>query len=310
MIRFCYNIISWDDGPVPGGMADRMVGPIFPHLPTYEVDRWPQRGRLNAYLSMPSVYEDRFIPGGVLVSHGIADKGIRVGAKLRDSFAYVTVPGPAYAERALETGYPASRIVELGYPKLDPIFQGLVEPLPRDDRIRVVYAPTHGGGGERLHLNDTAPPAITAARRTSYWFRDEVTKQLDPEVFDVVLALHPRHRPDRQATLAEYVGADVVIADGGSTIYEAWALGIPVVFPSWLTRGGHSLGKRTTEAKIYRQRIGRHADAPGQLAKLVRQAAEEGMQSGETALIDYVFPPAYRGVSGKLHAEFLMSLDG
>ena len=311
MIRFAYNIISWDEEtnrPVLGGMADRMVSPIFPHLPEYEVDRWPAEGRLNAYLSMPGIYGDRFVKGGVLVSHGIADKGIRLAQNLKDSFSYVTVPGPLHAKRLAGSGYPAGKIVEVGYPKLDPIFQGKVEPPPRDDRIRVVYAPTHGGGGEHKHLRDTRPPRINAAKRTSYWTKDEVLRRLDPDEFDVVVALHPRHRPDRQATLQEYVGADVVIADGGSTIFEAWALGIPVVFPSWITAAGHR-GSGTIEAAIYAKKIGSHCWRAYDLPRLVKIAARDGMRDEEVWVIEKILPTEYRGVSGRLHAEFLLSLD-
>jgi len=38
-------------------------------------------------------------------------------------------------------------------------------------------------------------------------------------------------------TMQPLVDADVVIADAGSTIYEAWALGKPVIFPDWLGKG-------------------------------------------------------------------------
>lgn len=308
MIRFCYNETSWADGrPIYGGMADRMVSPILDHLDDYEIDRYPERGATNAYLSTPGVYGKSFVPGGVLISHGIADKNIRRGYRL-EQFSHVVVPGPAFADRLLSTGVPARQIVELGYPKLDPLFRSQVNPRQHDGRVRVVYAPTHGGGGELAHMNDTEPTGRKSSRCTTWWERDKVLGLLDRERFDVVLAPHPRHRPDRQATFAEYIGADVVIADGGSTIYEGWALGIPVVLPAWLAAAGNQ-SRGGFEGYIYYNRIGYHAQRPAQLAPLVLQAATEGMRQPETAFIDGILPPAYRGKSGQLHAEFLTDLD-
>src|SRR5690606_8972077 len=114
-------------------------------------------------------------------------------------------------------------------------FNNELHPMPRDDRIRVLYAPTHGGGGEMSHWDDTEP-TTRAATRTSWWHKDTILNHLDPDVFDVVACPHPRYRPDHKATLREYIGADAVIADGGSTMWEAMILGIPLVAPSWITK--------------------------------------------------------------------------
>ncbi len=306
-IRFAHNATSWGDGaPIPGGLNDRIVAPIAAHLTDVEHDRYPRPGAVNAYTSMSSVYGDRFVDGGVLISHGIADKNIRIGRKLT-RFAYVTVPGPAYADRLISTGVPADMIAELGYPKLDPLFRSQVHTRVPDGRVRVVYAPTHGGGGE-THMGDTESRGTRSSRCTTWWARDKVLDLLDAERFDVVLAPHPRHRPDRQATFGEYIGADVVIADGGSTIYEAWALGIPVVFPAWLS-GQANRSRGGFEGLIYSNRYGFHADKPAQLPQLVGRAAAEGMGRPETDFIDTIFPPSYRGKSGQMHAEFLTDLD-
>lgn len=314
MIVICSNTTGWNEEAgslVPGGMVDRIVAPIVRHLEPseYVIGRYPQKGAVNVYVSMPTTYGDRFIDGGVLANHGCADKGIRRASRFGKGsrYAYVIVPGPLVAARSLGPGVPPDRIVELGYSKLDPFFLGEVPARRRtDDRIRVVYAPTHGGGGE-AHIGDTRDPRIPAARRTSWWKRDQVLSHLDPDVFDVTLAPHPRHRPDRRATFEEYAGADVVIADGGSTIYEAWALGFPVVFPGWLTRQ-ENVRRNTIEGYIYRHRIGTHVTAPHRLADAVRRAAADGISQAEHEYSLQMIPASTRGVSGKLHAEFLRSL--
>lgn len=316
MIVFCSNSTGWDDQAgalVPGGMIDAYIAPILAHMPdgSYVIERQPRRDAVNVYLAT----RGRYLQGrreigriGVMISHGIADKSYRQGLKA-NTYHWLTSPGPAYTQRFTTGGFPGSRIRELGYPKLDPLFQGLIEAPVRDGRIRVVWAPTHGGGGERYVNGNRQAPGAGA---TSWWHRDKVLSLLDPQQFDVVEAPHPRHRPDRRATLTEYAGADVVIADGGSTIYEAWALGLPVVFPTWLTgqRNREREGGATLEAHIYRQRLGLHADAPGDLPGLLEKGAADGIDADAAAFIDTILPTATRGHGGRLHAEFLLSLDG
>jgi len=315
-ILFASNATGWNQSNstlIPGGMIDRYIRPICDSLPpnSWVVDRQPHRKALNVYLATRGRYNTghrEIGVTGVMISHGIADKEYRNAVKSR-SFAHVVAPGPLFADRLAETGVPRTKIHVLGYPKLDPVFNGQIPMPSRDSRIRVVWAPTHGGGGERL-MGRQGPNTCPGAGATTWWRSDEFLPLLDPDRFDVVHAPHPRHRPDRKATLDEYVGADVVIADGGSTIYEAWALGLPVVFPHWitkdriLTRGSGE----TLEARIYRRRLGWHADSPAELVDMLAAAPHEGQGEGVAEFIDGILPPEFRGCSGKLHAEFLLSL--
>src|SRR5690606_41642183 len=147
-------------------------------------------------------------------------------------------------------------------PKLDPLFRGEVDGAgfwSGDGRIKVLYAPTHGGGSERWRNGN---PDAPGARATSWWHRDQVAGPLDEERFEVVLAPHPRHSPGHQATFAPYVDADVVIADGGATIYEAGWLGEPGVLPAWLTprRNGTRGPGRHPGARAVKERLGVSAD--------------------------------------------------
>lgn len=284
-----------------------MTASIREHLTEYTIDRWPALGAVNAYLAMPVVYDAKFLTGGVLISHGIADKGIRSGPNIGNSFDYVTVPGPAHADRLHASGYPLERIVIAGYPKLDQLFNDRTVRARHNDRIRVLYAPTHGGGGERQKTRPT-PPAMPSARCTTWWRRDEILDQLDPAEFDVTVALHPRHRENWQATHDEYTTADVVIADGGSTIYEAWSLGLPVVFCDWISATAN-IDRGGLEGQIYREQLGHHAITPDQLPAMIYAAAGDGLGPAEQAFIDRVLPPDLRGCSGQLHAELLTSLE-
>ncbi len=308
-IRFCFNNVSWDDeeGAVPGGMADLLVGPILEHLESpYELGKTPRRHAVNVYYAHRSQYQgipygirDQEI--GVFISHGIADKAWRdhVGRL----YEHVFVSGPGWSGKMLANHCPFHRIVEVGYTKLDPIFQGRIPAPARDDRVRVVWAPTHGGGGDARAFA-TTPPNADSAFRSSWWDRDAIVDLLPESTFDIVEAPHPRHRRDRSGTLQEYVGADVVVADGGSTLYEAWALDLPVVFPTWVLDPRH-YPSGTYEHEIYRDKIGIHVHDPADFAAAVEKAAAEGIGPVEQDFIEPILPRSYRGQSGRMHAAAL-----
>lgn len=315
MINFASNATGWNPAEhrlVPGGQVDRLIAPVLAHLPngSYTVSRQPTDGAVNVYLSNRDRYVDRSHRAdrvGVSYAHGLASKGYRDWTRTK-RFDYVTVPGPAHAREVIASGAPAHRVIEIGYPKLDPLFRGEITGPPRDERIRVLWAPTHGGGSEEfIHGNRSA----VGAAASSWWHRDEIMRHLDPDTFDTVACPHPRHAPGRRATYEEYATADVVIADGGSTIYEAMALGMPVVLPAWLTRARNLSreGGRLLEATVYREELGLHVHDPRDLADTVVRAAEEGPGPREREFIDQVLPPQYRGTSGQRFAAWLLDLD-
>ena len=312
-VHFTYNRSSWDaetSTVLPGSMCDLINGPVIAELAKRGIEcsvgREPIDGALNMYSSARSAFDyPRPVDEvSVLMSHGIADKGIRT--KLCREFDYTIAPSPMH-QRPLVNRIGADRAPILGYPKLDPLLRGEVEPLPRDDRIRVLYAPTQGGGGERKHFDDQADPGIPASRRTSWWRRDEIIERLDPETFDVVECPHPRYTPGHKATFAQYVNADVVIADGGSTLWEAMILGIPIVLPSWLTSFAH-MSRDSSESMIYRERIGYHARRRGALVETVLAAASQGQSDAEARLASHALPMKLRGTSAQAHAQWVASL--
>jgi hypothetical protein len=322
-LHFCLNATSThaDGTLIEGGQLDRYLRPVWEALDErgveYTVGREPRNGAVNVYPNTRATYQrgsHRLDAVSIGVSHGIADKTYHDGYVL---FGHVFVPGPAHAAAIGARARLAPRrwraqMRQLGYPKLDPLLNGAVDGSgvwSGDGRTRVLYAPTHGGGSERhVHGNRAKP----GSRATSWWIRDDILAALPEDEFEVVLAPHPRHAEGRQATFAEYVEADVVIADGGSTIYESWILGRPVVLPAWETRGRNvGRGARwggTLEQRVYEERVGAHADAPGDIADLVRQAARDGQTDAEQDFAEEVLPTQYRGRGGVLWAETLAEI--
>lgn len=309
-IRFCFNDVSVDSSgcSLPAGQASRLVEPIVEHLDDAEWSIGPQpvENAVNVYFSHRGVYHKVRREVGVFVSHGIADKRWRdtVTPYYRATF----VSGPAWTIRLLEHGAQQHTIFEVGYAKLDPLYARRAA-RPLNGKPVAVWAPTHGGGGNAFAFAEEPPNTIYAAR-SSWWHRDQILGLLDDDRIETVECPHPRHRCDGRATFDEFVRADVVIADGGSTIYEAWALGIPVVFCDWATRWGHTNGssRGSMEEAIYVQQIGRHAAEPDGLVDAVLAAADEGITQAELDYIEPILPRAYRGVSGRLHAETLLDL--
>lgn len=312
-VHFTYNRSSWDaetSTVLPGSMCDLINGPVIAELAKRGIDcsvgREPIDGALNMYASARSAFDyPRPVDEvSVLVSHGIADKGIR--ASLCRDYDYTIAPSPMH-QLPLTRRVGADRAPILGYPKLDPLLRGEVEPLPRDDRIRVLYAPTQGGGGERKHFDDQADPGIPASRRTSWWRRDEILERLDPDTFDVVECPHPRYTEGHKATFEQYVNADVVIADGGSTLWEAMILGIPLVVPRWISGDGHA-GSTALEGELYRRQVGRHCHKPRDLATLVVDAERSGPTRGEAKMGHRALSDQYRGTSASHHADWMAAL--
>lgn len=270
-VRFVYELIT------PGRLSaeralDALVDPILEHLPEGHKAAMPSPDALNVRFWTEPDYD-------VYMSHGIADKGRR-GLAWIGQFPHILVPGPYWTRRLTEEGIERERIHEVGYSKLDPVFQGRIRPK----RSRPIWAPTHARdwpGGHRL--------------------MQELTEELG-----IPASLHPNESP-HNSTLKALAQADVVIADAGSTIYEAWSLGKPVVLPDFAVTWQQLTGE--LERMIYREQIGYHVHRPRDLAAVVKKARKRGITDRERALIDDLFPPAYRGVSGQMHAEALRCIS-
>lgn len=271
--------------------------PIAKHLRQASYAENPMPGSINVRFFNQHRIESK---GGyvnpaadVFISHGCADKNYWRARKVRD-FRAVFVMGPRWKRMILADGLvPEERIFEVGYTKLDPIFQGHVRKR-YNARPVVLWAPTHSGG--KFEPQSSHPACLKLIREIPGKYRASVSP-------------HPVNASGFRATMQALADADVVIADSGSTIYEALALGKPVIHPDWLVKDSlHKMRPGTIEDEIYQEGIGYHARSMDHLIKLIDVALEQGMRDDAQELIDDIYPPDMRGKAGERAAKALQEI--
>ena len=279
---------------------EALAGPIIKNLPGAGYTQRPTHGWNVRFFNSHRIKQMGKTPLGpqdIFYSHGIGDKDYWTGPKIAD-FRFAMVPGPAWEQRMRATGY-KGEIFIVGYTKLDPLFNGDYKRQQRG-KPYVVWAPTHGYNNK--HKGRSSYPQCC----------DHIHEI--PERFDKHLALHPTSKINlkqkNDVTLQELLDADVVIADAGSTIYEAWALGKPVVFPDWLCKADVLARFRpgNLEYEIYSRGIGYHAKDMRHLVKLLDVAIAKGMQPAAQEFMERIFPTDLRGKAGATAAKVLQSL--
>jgi hypothetical protein len=238
-------------------------------------------------------------PHDVFISHGIGDKNYWIGKRIK-AFEYAFCPGPIWKNRMRDTGY-KGEIFITGYTKLDPIFQNKYKKIKRD-KPYIVWLPTHGYSNKHKG-------------RSSYPFFSKHINEI-PDIYSFGNGMHPttklhsnkKHIP----TMQELVDADVVIADAGSTLYEAWAVGKPVIFPDWICKKDvmSHFSPKNLEYQIYSKGIGYHAKDMKHMISLIEKALQDGMKDEEKEFIDGIFPPKLRGIAGKTAAKALIDIGG
>lgn len=267
------------------------INPIIYNLNEidYIITNKEQENFLNVHFFVEERY--RFIKNAkrILLPHGIADKNYRNYESVKD-FDYVFVSGELWLEKMVNQGLSKDKIFINGYTKMDNIFK--MKPNKKDKPI-VAWLPTHDG----LEGVSSYPQLWYAVDNLSDdWYTAK--------------SAHPARKSDNTTSENWLVDADVIIADSGSTIYEAWALNKPVVFPDWLVKEGISnVFNDTFEEYIYKNQIGYHANNMKELIQCIENALEYGITEEEKDFIEGIFPKELRGKSGKLTAEILINFD-
>ncbi len=275
---------------------------IDPHLPEPVPTRSPdyQHGALNLCLFIRPEAD-------VVMSHGVADKNYLwssdgQGKRLANQRQHLLVPGQWLRRRLLAS--PAIKLDEdrihvVGWPRLD-LLIGQVPKARRRGigpaKPRVLWAPTHN----RRKRGETA-------RSTSSFPEFENYLRALSRFAWIDVSVHPRNRVDHTPTGASMPAADIVVADFGTTVYEAWALGKPVIFPRWLLAdriADHMPG--SAESLIFAERIGYHPESFDELVDIVR-AGPVLTPDVQAFMADYL-APEYFGTSGRRVAEVLTEI--
>lgn len=277
--------------PIYAKTIQSFIEPIRLHLPESSISNKSIPGAINVHFINQADYRnmvDAKEGTSVFICHGIADKHYWDGP-LVNMFDYIGVPGRLWNDKLFNEGVPVGKILTIGYAKLDPIFQGLINKTP-GPRKRVLWAPTHSN-------SPSSYPALLGC--------------LDkfPADYEVIYSPHPYNNSNQMPTLQQLTDVDAVISDSGSLVYEAWALGKPVVFPDWLVKDEVLLKyPYSFEEKIYKEKIGLHATNFEDLLRLIYIAFNDGIDSRAKEFIEGVFPTELRGKSGKTAAQKLTEL--
>jgi hypothetical protein len=287
-------------------VIDSMINPIIKYLPEgfYEIDesgydyenrKWITQADEN-YFDV-NFFSDACRKFDLFISHGIADKNYR-NVEHMQNFEFVAVSGKAWLDKYVSQGMDKDRILIIGYPKLDPIFQSRNKIIHTDGKIHVLYAPTH-------NMNPNSTKTVSSYPR--------LLPQLEKLSNDIEIriATHPANKENHEITFDDYEWADVVVGDSGSSLYEAWSLDIPVCFPDWLVKDNvFNNFPNSFEEQIYKEQIGYHAENIGHMNELIYQAKEKGLDNKTKEFIEGILPSEIRGKSGKILSEIFMNLIG
>ncbi len=269
-----------------GQVIKSFVSPIIIHLAHsfYRESNEPIGNAVNVVFFLEGTAKGVFIP------HGVADKGYRDAGRL-NRMELILYSGEWWKRHAIRQGIDPDKVVVVGYPKLDPIFQGIIKPRPRTSaKPRVLWAPTHN-----------------TIQEVSSWGKfNEYLPELEKHV-ELLDSAHPANKDMPAVTLQDLADADVVLADSGSLIYEALALDKPVILLSWLTREGVlSLWPGTLEASLYEDGPCCLANSFEELLNLLSSSLTISKEM--RILADDIIAPETRGHSGMIIAKLLSKM--
>lgn len=279
-----------------------LINIIASHLNSHYL-AYSKENKINSALNFTLFVRQ---PADVLMSHGVADKNYFTD--IRDSegdlfvnrFDAVLVPGQWMKRKLLahpDIQLNESQIHCVGWPRLDLLRAQSTQPEKKQNRKKVLWAPTH----------DRAKKGLDQISTSSFPAFLEYLPLLE-KFCDVRTSVHPRNRSNKKPTYEELLEADIVISDFGTLVYEAWALGKPVVFPGWIN--GELIQQflpGSAEAHIYSQKIGCHASNIDELIDLIHIENSIG-ESVHEFMEDYL-QNYHGGMSGLNVAKVLLQLE-
>ncbi len=287
------NFVIPAPGSSYGNIIRSIIDPITIHLSEYKISQKSLPDAVNVHFFIEKTYYQmvNFGPGvNIYIDHGIGDKNYYKNLlNFIQKYDVICVSGPRWAQKMLHLGVPNEKLVTIGYAKLDPIFNGQIKKKTSEKKL-VLWAPSHS------NCHSSYPDF-------EHWI-DKFPKDLE-----VITSVHPYNKENKLPVLKELVDADVIISDVSSIVYEAWAVGKPVVFPDWLIKEKIlQFYKGSFEEKIFSENIGFHADDFNQLIDQVYYAIHHGIDKNAKDFIEGILPADYRGESGKIAAKYLLRI--
>lgn len=282
----------------PGGcykaVVQRFVDAIGQHIDGANYSATPIPGGFNVHFFRH--YLDRGKPRecpDLYIAHGWNQKLTPKGSpnyRAYSLFRYFGVVGEIDRAFLIRHGVEPERLLTVGHPGMDEILSGGQEPIPLEGKKpRIVAAYSHSA---------FAPTWATMP---------SVFKRRLREEFELIDLYHPVYHLKRKRTgLARdwLLGASACLTDVSGAMFEAWSLGVPVVFPTFIQGArAMALPKTAPLRLIYEHRIGYHTEKSIDFMPAVRAAVRHGMMDRETEFIDRYFPKELRGCSGKQAAR-------
>ena len=278
----------------PGGgysyVVDRILLSIARHLPDFTLQMRPHDGAFNVHLFREIVdvtTNTRRQHPDMYISHGWNQKPIGNWFDQTNAFSHIGVPGPMVRDFLLEKGIPESKIHIVGHPGMDTVLNGMVpKEIHTEKPILVVALSLSSYIGQWQDISECFPADIK---------RDFMIVNIPHPVLGWRLARDVLQQ------------ASVCISDWSGTIFEAWSLGVPVVFPSWMKTKVITAPGSPIQV-IYENQIGYHCQSEEKLEETIRQASAEGITQEENKFLDGYFPPELRGRSGDEAAKQIMTI--
>ena len=344
-INFCWAYLK-----TYANVQEQIFGLIEAQLPPGTVSHTMEDAvdgavNLSLFIRQGRESEGHRVAADIVLAHGIADKRYfftqdsDTQLPLANQYEYLFVPGSWHVNRLIEGNYrrnphyqitvQENQIKKVGWLRLDPLIQ---EAKHQDKephhRLRILWAPTHN-----VIPNTNVKKVDEIAQSSLPGFKKHVKEMAARYIFRV--SLHPRNREDRTPTGNQLVWADVVISDFGTMVYEAWALGKPVIFPRWAIDVDTLLTRNplSAESYIYRNRIGLHPESMAEMQQMLddiqnklvgnslirflkratrikrpRKSAADLRGHGVAEFIDHYVDPTHRGQDAKRTAEVLAEI--
>lgn len=224
----------------------------------------------------------------IFMSHGLADKNYHTAHDTLDRFKLILVPGPWLKNKLVNLhGIHESKIACVGWPKLDPLFD--TESKINTETKTILWVPTHD------QAESYADHPISSYPKLNEYM--ELLKSI--ENVNIVTSTHPRNRKDKEPTSNQLLNCDYVIADAGTTVYEAWALKKPVIFPDWICKKNIKRSLKTSaEEYIYDNNLGYHANDIDELVNYIKD--DLFIEDDVTEFMEEYLPSKFNGIGGKL----------